>query len=580
MTSRPATRSARSRSRLRRDHGYAAVMVALVLVPLMGFAGLAVDIGGWYSRASSLQRAADAAALAGVVWQPDFAAAEANARAEAARNGFVDGVDGISVNVIDTGLNELQVEIIDNDADLFFAGLFLDNVTISRHSIAEYTKSIPMGNPDSYLGTDPERGISEQNYLSISGANTGKKGGDRHASKRCDSTTALCTSGALGNLAVNGGEFDENGYTYSVSVNTVYASPLVIEVYDPGFYEAEQSCNPGGGSNMPPGYDFNDLLTGGLAAMFPGDGATDAIKVAHWTERYANYPGAIYCSGDTPSNGVGSITSFYVREPDNTPFNLLDNPIIATGSCQPQQYEAYDEPFYTLLEQVGTGHPYADTFAAEFRRWVRICEIPAGQVEQGDYIVQVRTNASSGNPTLYDPSYNLGGRNHFSLRAGYDTGGTAPDGTGVELFATGTMAIDVNVPGASTLMELAKVTPEYAGRTLRIELWDVGDAAAAGVLTILPPAESSTTFSNCRFTNTNTAWSDADPTDCASVVSSAMNGNLLTIEVDLPSGYTCDPTLTTGCFIRVQVAFPAGTTVYDHTTWAVDVVGDPVRLLE
>lgn len=567
-------------SRARRDRGYAAVLTALVLVPLMGFAGLAVDIGAWYSRASSLQRAADAASLAGVVWQPDFTAAEANARQEAARNGFVDGVDGISVNVIDTGLNELQVEIIDSDADMFFASLFLDNVTISRHSVAEYTKSIPMGNPDSYLGTDPERGISEENYLSISGADTDKKGGDRHASKRCDSSTALCTSGANGNLVANGGEFDENGYSYTVSVNTVYASPLVIQVYDPGFYEAEQSCNPGGGSNMPPGYDFNDLLAGGLAAMFPGDGANDAARVAHWSDRYANSPGAIYCSGDTAAYGAGSVTSFYVREPDNTPFNIYDNPIISTGTCSPQQFGAYDEPFYTLLEQVGTGHPYADTFAAEFRRWVQICEIPAAQVQQGDYIVQVRTNASPGAPTVYDPSYVEGGRNHFSLRAGYDTGGSAPDGTGVELFAAGTMAIDVNVPGASTLMELAKITPEYAGRTLRIELWDVGDAAAAGVLTILPPAESASTFSNCRFTNTNGGWSDGDPTDCSAVVSSAMNGNLLTIEVDLPSGYTCNSASITGCFVRVQVNFPAGTTVYDHTTWAVNVVGDPVRLVE
>ena len=273
MTNEPVAPPVPSSSRFMSDRGYAAVLVALVLVPLMGFAGLAVDIGAWYSRASSLQRAADAASLAGVVWQPDFATAEANARQEAARNGFVHGVDGISVNIVDTGLNELEVEIVDNDADMFFASLFLDNVTISRRSVAEYTKSIPMGNPDSYLGTDPERGISEENYLSISGANTDKKGGDRHASKRCDGSTALCTNGAFGNLAVNGGEFDENGYTYSVSVNTVYASPLVIQVYDPGFYEAEQSCNPGGGSNMPPGYDFNDLLTGGLAAMFPGDGA-------------------------------------------------------------------------------------------------------------------------------------------------------------------------------------------------------------------------------------------------------------------------------------------------------------------
>ena len=37
----------------------------LLLVPLMAFTGLAVDVGGWYARGAQLQRAADAAALAG-----------------------------------------------------------------------------------------------------------------------------------------------------------------------------------------------------------------------------------------------------------------------------------------------------------------------------------------------------------------------------------------------------------------------------------------------------------------------------------------------------------------------------------
>ena len=56
------------------ERGYAMILTSLMIVPLLGFAGFAVDVGAWYSRASSLQRASDAAALAGVVLQPDFAA--------------------------------------------------------------------------------------------------------------------------------------------------------------------------------------------------------------------------------------------------------------------------------------------------------------------------------------------------------------------------------------------------------------------------------------------------------------------------------------------------------------------------
>ena len=50
--------------RLRDERGAAAVLVALVLVPLLGFAAIAVDIGDVYAERTRLQTAADAAALA------------------------------------------------------------------------------------------------------------------------------------------------------------------------------------------------------------------------------------------------------------------------------------------------------------------------------------------------------------------------------------------------------------------------------------------------------------------------------------------------------------------------------------
>ena len=86
--------------RRRRDEGYTMVMTALLLVPLMLFAALAVDVGGFYTRAHEVQRAADAASLAGVVWMPDdYDQAVTVARATARRNGFNHGVNGVTVAV-------------------------------------------------------------------------------------------------------------------------------------------------------------------------------------------------------------------------------------------------------------------------------------------------------------------------------------------------------------------------------------------------------------------------------------------------------------------------------------------------
>ena len=50
--------------RLRDERGAAAVLIALVLVPLLGFAAIAVDIGSLYADRAKLQISADAAALA------------------------------------------------------------------------------------------------------------------------------------------------------------------------------------------------------------------------------------------------------------------------------------------------------------------------------------------------------------------------------------------------------------------------------------------------------------------------------------------------------------------------------------
>ena len=54
----------RLRRRLAGEHGAAAVVLALLMVPLIGFTALAVDIGSVYAQRARLQIAADAAALA------------------------------------------------------------------------------------------------------------------------------------------------------------------------------------------------------------------------------------------------------------------------------------------------------------------------------------------------------------------------------------------------------------------------------------------------------------------------------------------------------------------------------------
>lgn len=86
-----------TRGRPADERGQAAVLMALMLVVLLGFAALVIDVGYAYYVKRSLQASADAAALAGAQELPDPAAAEAVAE----NYSGIDGSKNERVNVPD-----------------------------------------------------------------------------------------------------------------------------------------------------------------------------------------------------------------------------------------------------------------------------------------------------------------------------------------------------------------------------------------------------------------------------------------------------------------------------------------------
>lgn len=78
-----------NRSALRRgEEGQAIVLIAFVAIGMVAMVGLAIDSGLGYLESARLQRAADAAALAGVIWLPDNrVVADARAQLAAEANG-------------------------------------------------------------------------------------------------------------------------------------------------------------------------------------------------------------------------------------------------------------------------------------------------------------------------------------------------------------------------------------------------------------------------------------------------------------------------------------------------------------
>src|SRR5690606_24526975 len=94
------------------DRGAALPFVAGVLAALLGLAALAVDLGWIYLNAPRLQRAADAAALAGVVHLPAFPnRVEADAIAGATANGFEPGEGANTLSWRAVSDNKLEVTL-------------------------------------------------------------------------------------------------------------------------------------------------------------------------------------------------------------------------------------------------------------------------------------------------------------------------------------------------------------------------------------------------------------------------------------------------------------------------------------
>ena len=149
-------RATKTRPRRRGERGIAIVMVAMMLIPLMIFAAFGVDLAAWYARISDLQRAADAAALAGAVWMPDLAHATAEAEDSLRSNGFEHGVDNIAVSISQGSTStSVRVTVTDNDVDRYFSTVFRSGpASLSRHAEAEYNLPLPLGSPLNYFAGD------------------------------------------------------------------------------------------------------------------------------------------------------------------------------------------------------------------------------------------------------------------------------------------------------------------------------------------------------------------------------------------------------------------------------------------
>ena len=560
----------------RGQSGFALVWMSLTLTLMLLFAGFAVDMSNWWLQAERIQIAADAGAHAGVAFLPaDLTNATSKARTETTRNGFTSGDSRNSTVTVtqEPNPNRLRVKVTSDVPTFFLKLVGMNKVRLTRQAVGEYVAPVPMGSPQNKLGNDPEgTDAGTQLWVNINGPQTGKQQGDRFQSKLCNGSPR--EYGCSGSAST---EFSDDGYFFGMEVlSPVSGQDLSFQVFDAAWVNVGTGCT----SNMPTSTQISG--GSGFTAL--------TTKFADAATRYGSTTS--YCTGDQGWGAKNVQTTFIFREPDETPWTNTDNPIINTSVCKSVTVPAYTPSssrwVYDTLMNATTGSLNATdgtiSFAESWRRFSTFCSIPAASVRTGTYVIQVRTNATSAAPTVASSSVTTEGSNHMAFRAGFGASGlSAVSGANVTISALGRLPIYANGASADSQFYMARVMPYDAGRTLRINLYDMGEANSAGTLQILPPVEYASTFSGCSFSRDDNATLNVNASTCTlnNVLASAgYNGRLLTIDVPIPTNYTCSTSSQTGCWIKIRANFPGATSVTDATTWSASILGNPIRIVE
>ena len=623
---RRGSRLARLRDARSEEGGYAAVFVAIFVASgfLFAMAAISVDTSRWYDERARVQKAADAAALAGVPYLPyDTTNATLRAKEVAKRNGYDDADPDVVVTVeVGDLASQLKVTIYSKIDNEFGRLIGVNRANISMSATADYKGPAPMGSPCNTFGNEPNPGTNTSSptpagtaqgtspfsncsrtplfWASVEGPETGKLQGDRYQTKGCEGNgsgaPATGVDGCSGGGWGTNNEYDDFGYTFTVKVQPAGIGRTInLQLYDPIFATVGQRCEslPAVGSfsnntnNTNPYTKNNDARS-----RYTSDGPSSAS----------------FCPGDAQvGNGSGAnprhpmITSFVLRQQvDSLDPRLAPVQNDTSGSPCIKQYRGFHFTSGSQAFPAGTFKSGDGAYDAElvkyFHNWASFCSFTPTRA--GDYYLQVRTNVSlGGSGTGYERSGNAAagaltgnttvgeGSNGFAIRA-VTQAGSEKD---VAVSGYNHMPIFVNANTASPIFNLIRVLPGAAGQSIAFSYFDAGDAAANGSVKVLPPTDATGSITSnpfpgsCKATG-GSAGAGQTLANCTAPFEqvggvSKNNGKTETITIPIPTDYTCNFNSFGGCWYRVQVGFGTGT-VNDVTTWDATIIGDPVRLIK
>lgn len=592
---RTAHRRPRRLRDLRKEDGYVLALTALLIIPLALFTGFAVDLGAWYGRAAQIQRASDAAALAGVTKLPDVNQATTLAQQVATQNGFTDGVNGVTVTVTQVSDNQLNVKIRDTQIQQYFSQVAgQDADFIERGATGQYILPIPMGSPNNYLGTKDMWNVggaearNENFWLAASGKCVSRSQGER-LTAGWESTTDACTGGSrIANPEFSTTQVDD-GYFYVMEVKNDYIGVIDLQVYDAPL------CGNGGAF----------ALAGRPSTNSNGNQETGSTTstIGQYTFIVRNNdsfnPGAATILA-THNLGGGSITS------SGSGTNRCGSAVDSGGSGPNRWQCTNDISGSAALSQSASDSStnWAScwhtlrrfTNPTKGRYFVQV-KVPPNGVQTNQFALRAKTGGASGNTFVACSSDPTDTANYQA---------NCP-----QVYAQTYMGVYATIAGNAPLY-LAEVGPAHLGKYLNVVLWDSGEGASS--IQLLNPAGTAVNFKTEIMCNdgtmpsggactTSLGYTQATPSGgwgplngtslnvsgtgtqpwTYVVGNSKYNDRLVRLSVKIGDNngdgvIDEDPDTPFGGKSWWKIQYTTAGTPTDRTTWAVSVVGSPVRL--
>ncbi len=524
-----------SRQQRWRARGQALPLLAIMLVALIGFTGLALDVSMLLLRTLQQQRAADAAALAGVIKLPQLPGeAKTLAQQYAGLNGYVNNLDPTGFPQVDArtvpGYNTRLHVIIVAEDDVYFMRIFgINKVPVTRDAYAQYSLpvrlgcrhcvSFGVGNPTPVaVGTDPDPShpgrcpncelVNEKFWLAIEGPGSESRNGDAYNTKFLNSEDSfICGTHQVLNTALSNQPYvaapnPNAGYNYGIHVDPS-GGDIGIYVYDPAQY-----------------------YRGGVGGTSADTGDTQACALQGPQYRFTTY--------------------FQLYQPDDTPDLFVGD--------------------------VPLGPPVAfrdDGTTAYHNKWFLIGTLPQGLAASGDFRLQVYTNDIGAGNNDSD------GQNGYSLALG---GPRAPNNVET-IYGINNLSLTNNiraVTGTNISWQLAKIGSEHAREKMSIMLYDPGDASCNTNMQVFRESDSTnpvdfdlnwTGVHQTRLVTTDTSWPAGDPRR------QPYNGQWVTLGITLPNDYTEDYWL-----VKYTIG-GCGAVTQDRTVWQIVMLGNPIHLV-